>query len=197
MNRLSDIIVFLLLLAMAPVALVAQDTTRMKVPVQILDGDTLPLVDVKPVVVFPPFQTSNPRQVARYDKLVYNVKKVYPYAKLAGVRLKDYMAILDTIPTEKGRKIFMKKAEDELESQFGDEIRDLTFSQGKILLKLIYRETGSSSFDIVKELRGNFTAFIWQMLARVFGYDLKVTYDPAGDDQTIERIVLMIESGAL
>ena len=91
----------------------------------------------------------------------------------------------------------MKKAEDELESQFGDEIRDLTFSQGKILLKLIYRETGSSSFDIVKELRGNFTAFIWQMLARVFGYDLKVTYDPAGDDQTIERIVLMIESGAL
>ena len=197
MNRLSDIIVFLLLLAMAPVALVAQDTTRMKVPVQILDGDTLPLVDVKPVVVFPPFQTSNPRQVARYDKLVYNVKKVYPYAKLAGVRLKDYMAILDTIPTEKGRKIFMKKAEDELESQFGDEIRDLTFSQGKILLKLIYRETGSSSFDIVNELRGNFTAFIWQMLARVFGYDLKVTYDPAGDDQTIERIVLMIESGAL
>ena len=67
----------------------------------------------------------------RYDKLIYNVKKVYPYAKLAGMKLDEYQKVLDTIPTEKARKAYMKKAEKELEAQFGDEIRDLTFSQGK------------------------------------------------------------------
>ena len=91
----------------------------------------------------------------------------------------------------------MKKAEKELELQFGDELKDLTFSQCKILIKLIYRETGNSTFDIVKQLRGKFTAFIWQTLARLFGYDLKTDYDPGGTDQAIEQIVLMIEAGAI
>ena len=140
---------------------------------------------------------SNKRASARYDKLVYNVKKVYPYAKLAGKQLAIYKEILDTIPTESARKIFMKKAEKELELKFGDELKDLTFSQGKILIKLIYRETGNSTFDIVRQLRGNFTAFIWQTLARLFGYDLKADYDPGGSDQAIEQIVLMIEAGAI
>lgn len=175
----------------------AQDTTRTAPSVQIIGGDTVALVDVKPVVIFPAVSFESKRASARYDKLVYNVKKVYPYAKLAGKQLADYKAILDTIPTEKARKIFMKKAEKELESRFGDEIKELTFSQGKILIKLIYRETGNSSFDIVKQLRGGFTAFIWQTLARIFGYDLKTGYDPGGSDQAIERIVLMIEAGAI
>jgi len=91
----------------------------------------------------------------------------------------------------------MKKAEKELEAQFGDEIKDLSFSQGKILIKLIYRETGNSTFDIVKELRGGFTAFVWQTLARIFGYDLKTDYEPGGSDQAIEQIVLMIDAGAI
>ena len=73
----------------------------------------------------------------------------------------------------------------------------MTYSQGKILIKLIYRETGNSSYDIVKELRGSFSAFIWQTVARIFGYNLKTTYDPAGEDQAIERIVLMIEAGTI
>jgi hypothetical protein len=164
---------------------------------QIIDGDTITLVDIKPVVIFPPVAFPNKRAAARYDKLVYNVKKVYPYAKLAGQQLAAYKAILDTIPSEKNRKIFLKKAEKELEARFGDELKDLTFSQGKILIKLIYRETGNSTFDIVKELRGGFTAFIWQTMARLFGYDLKTNYDPGGDDRAIEQIVLMIEAGAI
>jgi hypothetical protein len=179
------------------IALFSQDTVKSALPNQIIDGDTLALVDVRPVVIFPPVAISGKRASVRYDKLVYNVKKVYPYAKLAGNQLSVYKNILDTIPTENARKLFMKKAEKELEKQFGDEIKDLTFSQGKILIKLIYRETGNSTFDIVKQLRGGFTAFIWQTLAKIFGYDLKTDYDPGGTDQAIEQIVLMIEAGAI
>ena len=175
----------------------SQDTAKIVNSTQIIDGDTIALIDVKPVIIFPPIKIENKRSVARYDRLVYNVKKVYPYAKLAGQKLKIYKAILDTIPTEKARKSFIKKAEKELEDQFGDEIKDLSFSQGKILIKLVYRETGNSTFDIVKELRGGFSAFIWQTLARIFGYDLKTNYDPEGSDQAIEQIVLMINAGAI
>ncbi len=175
----------------------SQDTVRRIVPAKVVDGDTLALVDINPVMVFPPLRFNTKRESVRYDRLVYNVKKVYPYAKMAGAKLQEYKTILEGIDNEKERKAFLKIAEKQLEAQFGDEIKDLTFSQGKILIKLIYRETGNSTFDIVKELRGNFSAFIWQMLARIFGYNLKTTYDPTGNDQAIEQIVLMIESGAI
>ena len=192
----TGILIFAFLLA-CRISALSQDTTKAVQSTQIIDGDTIASVDVKPVVIFPPVVMSNKRASARYDKLVYNVKKVYPYAKLAGKQLAIYKEILDTIPTESARKIFMKKAEKELELKFGDELKDLTFSQGKILIKLIYRETGNSTFDIVRQLRGKFTAFIWQTLARLFGYDLKADYDPGGSDQAIEQIVLMIEAGAI
>ena len=117
-------------------------------------------------------------------------------AKLAGKKLEGYKKVMDTIPTERKRKAFIKKAQKELEAQFGEQLKNLSFSQGKILIKLVYRETGSSTFDIVKELRGSFSAFIWQTMARLFGYDLKTPYDPAGEDQAIEKIVLMIENGS-
>ncbi len=175
----------------------AQDTTRIVLPAKVIDGDTVGLVDVRAAVIFPTVKIENRRQQIRYDKLVHNVKKVYPYAKLAGQKLREYRDILDTIQGERARKIFMKKAEKELEAQFGNEIKDLTFSQGKILIKLVYRETGNSTFDIVKDLRGGFTAFIWQTMARIFGYNLKNGYDPAGEDQAIEQVILMIEAGAI
>ena len=168
------------------------------VPATIVDGDTIALIDLKAFMAFPPFETPT-RKVIRYDRLVYNVRKVYPYAKLAGEKLAQYERVLDTIQGEKARKAYMKRAEKELELKFGPELRELTFSQGKILIKLIYRQTGSSSYEIVQELRGKFAAFVWQTLASIFGYDLKTMYDPVHDpqDQMIERIVLMIEEGSL
>ncbi len=189
--------VVILVVLLYPGTLFSQDTVKAVSPMPTLPADTLPTVDLRAVVIFPPAVVRTPRESARYDKLVYNVKKVYPYAKEAGRQLARYRDILDTIPSEKERKVFLKKAEKELEERFGKEVRDLTFSQGKILIKLIYRETGNSTFDIVKQLRGGFTAFIWQTMARIFGYDLKTGYDPAGNDQAIEQIVLMIEAGAL
>ena len=175
----------------------SQDTARVIPPVKIVGGDTLTVVDVQPIVIFPPTVIRTKKESVRYDRLVYNVKKVYPYAKLAGAKLREYEKVLDTIPTEKGKRLFLKKAQHSLEEQFGKEIKDLTFSQGKILIKLVYRETGNSTFDLIKELRGGFTAFIFQTLATIFGYNLKTGYDPAGTDQAIEQIVLMIEAGAI
>ncbi|HPS50050.1 MAG TPA: DUF4294 domain-containing protein [Bacteroidales bacterium] len=175
----------------------SQDTARVIPPVKIVGGDTLTVVDVQPIVIFPPTVIRTKKESIRYDRLVYNVKKVYPYAKLAGAKLREYEKVLDTIPTEKGKRLFLKKAQHSLEEQFGNEIKDLTFSQGKILIKLVYRETGNSTFDLIKELRGGFTAFIFQTLATIFGYNLKTGYDPAGTDQAIEQIVLMIEAGAI
>ncbi len=173
----------------------AQDTAKIMVPAQIIGSDTVPLLDVNAVVIFPVMRFESKRESARYDKLVYNIRKVYPYAKLAGIKLNEYKKVLEGMKDEKERKVFIKKAEKELEEKFGKDIRDLTFSQGKILIKLIYRETGNSSYEIVKELRGGFSAFIWQTLATLFGYNLKTTYEPQGEDQAIERVVEMIEAG--
>ncbi|MCX6286066.1 MAG: DUF4294 domain-containing protein [Bacteroidetes bacterium] len=178
-------------------SLFSQDTTRITLPVKIVKGDTLPAVDLNGVTIFPPGRFETRREAVRYDRLVYNIKIVYPYAKLAGFKLKQIKAVLDTITNDKKRKAFLRKSEKELDAQFGDQIRDLTFSQGKILIKLIYRETGSSTFVIVKELKGGFNAFIWQTLARIFGYDLKTIYNPKGEDEPIERVVQMIDAGAI
>ena len=136
-------------------------------------------------------------ELVGYGRLVYNVKKVYPYAKLAAVKLTEYEHALDTIPTEKGRRKFLKAAEKDLKARFEDEIKDLNFTQGKILIKLVYRQTGNSTFDIVRELRGGFNAFIYQTVARIFGYDLKIQYDPEGNDKAIEHIVQLIDEGML
>jgi hypothetical protein len=197
MTRRGFIIIVSALLAFTGVR--SQDTTGIVVPGTIVNGDTLPLINLNSYMVFPPYNFTSRKAAMRYDKLIYNVKKVYPYAKLAGIKLAEYQKVLDTIHDEKARKAYMKKAEDDLEARFGDEIRDLTFSQGKVLIKLVYRQTGNSSYEIVRELRGKFTAFIWQTMAKIFGYDLKVPYDPINnpDDAAIERIVLLIEAGSI
>jgi len=128
---------------------------------------------------------------------VINIKKVYPYAKLAAIKLTEYKQKLDSIPDVKARKKFLKAAEKDLEARFGNEIKELDYTQGKILIKLIYRQTGSSTFNIVKELRGSFNAFVYQTVARIFGYDLRSQYDPEGNDKAIEHIVQMIDDGSL
>ncbi|MGA3015034.1 MAG: DUF4294 domain-containing protein [Bacteroidales bacterium] len=178
--------------------LLSQDTIKhMVVQGKIINGDTIPYVDMKNVVVFPPLDNATLTELVSYGRLVYNVKKVYPYAKIAGQKLTEYKHVLDSIPTERARKKFIKAAEKDLKAQFGNEIKDLTFTQGKILIKLVYRQTGNSTFDIVKELRGSFNAFIYQTLARIFGYDLHTQYDPEGNDKAIEHIVQLIEQGSL
>ena len=189
---------YFLYFAVVPVCFSQDTITPIKVPAKILNGDTIPSLEMNTMIVFPPQQDApaDKKELEKYIRLVYNVRKVYPYAKLAAAKLDQYRKVLDTIPSERKRKAYIKKAQKELESKFGDEIKNLSFSQGKILIKLVYRQTGNSTYDIVKDLRGSFSAFIWQTMARLFGYDLKKPYDPEGEDQAIEKIVRMIDAGS-
>jgi hypothetical protein len=125
------------------------------------------------------------------------VVKVYPYAKVAGQMLEYFDDTLQTFRSENKRKAYLKKVEEELKEEFGGELKKLTIKQGIILVKLIDRETGSTSYDLIKQLRGSFSAFIWQSLARLFGSNLKLEYDPYGEDALIEEIVVQIEAGII
>ena len=164
---------------------------------KIVNNDTIPMVHLPEIPIYAMRLFDSRRDIRRIEKLIYNVKKVYPYARLAGLKLREYNTLLLDATSDKERKKIMKKAEDEINEQFGPELRDLTFTQGKILIKLIDRETTATSYTLLKDLRGGFTAFFYQGFARIWGYNLKTKYDPSGEDDLIETIVLMIENGQL
>jgi hypothetical protein len=163
----------------------------------VIEGDTFFVQTLAPYIMLSPKVFTSKRQQTQYTRLALNVKRVYPYARLAGIKLREYNDLLLEAPNEKARKEIMKQAEADLEAQFGNELKKLTFSQGVILLKLIDRETGQTGYDLVSELRGTFRAFFWQGLGRLFGYNLKVKYDPQGADKDIEDIVIRIMYGQM
>lgn len=130
----------------------------------------------------------NPDYDQRYQKLIRDIKKVLPYAKLAGYRFQLMEQNLQMLPTEKARKQYLKRTEEAIKDQFMDDLVNLTVSQGKLLIKLIHRETGKDTYTILKTYRGNLTAFYWQGMAKVFTADLKNEYNPVEDWQ-IEQII--------
>jgi hypothetical protein len=155
------------------------------------------VTSLQEVYIFPEPEFDSWWAERRYRRLVRNLKKVYPYAVLAGDMLEELNDELKEIDSERKRKEYIKKMEDELLAQYEDELKSLTISQGRLLIKLIDRETGDTSYELVKELRGSFSAFFWQALARLFGSNLKAEYDPDGEDQLIEQIVVRIEKGVI
>ncbi len=162
-----------------------------------VNGDTLAVITLPEYVKFAPPVFKNVFQEYRFNRLVRNVKVAYPYARLAGIRLVEYETQLMSIHSEQEKRELMKKAEEKIRDEFEDDLKKLTFTQGWILLKLIDRETGHTSYDLVKEFRGQFRAFFWQAFAGIFGFDLRMKYDPHGSDKDIELIVRMIETGAI
>lgn len=163
----------------------------------VVDGDTIPLFQMKEIPIYSPRVFKNKREERRYGRLQRYVVKVYPYAKIAGEMLRDFDDTLKTFKTDRARKKYLKKVEEQLKAEFGGELKKLTIKQGIILVKLIDRETGNTSYELIKQLRGSFSAFIWQSLARLFGSNLKLEYDPYGEDALIEEIVQRIERGEL
>jgi len=163
----------------------------------IVDGDTVPHVYLRNITILPPFKFKSKRQVKRYSRLVRYVKKVYPYSQIIKNTLLEISHELDSIDSERARKRYIKQKEKELKQQFEGQLRKLTITQGRILLKLVDRETGQPTFYLVKELKGSLSAFFWQSLAVMFGNNLKSEYDPEGDDRMIEDIVVRIENGQL
>jgi len=161
---------------------------------EIFNGDTIPVVDFYMVEILTTFVYKKQRQYELWTRTKYNVKIVYPYAILAAAKLKEYDKVLITITDPKTKKAYLKLCEKDLRNEFEDELKSLTVSQGKVLMKLIDRETGKTTYEIVKQMRGNFQACFWQALASLFGNSMKVSYSPE-EDMMIERAVKLVESG--
>lgn len=175
----------------------AQEINYVVTKTIVINGETLPVFSLREIEIVSLEIPKTKRGKRKLSKLVKNVKKVYPFAKLASVKLKKYESILLAAESDKERRKIMKKAEQEIKEEYGEKLKKLTFTQGRILIKLLDRETGESSFKLVQELRGKFTAFWYQAFAKLWGYDLKAKYDPDGEDKQIETIVRLIERGQI
>jgi hypothetical protein len=173
---------------------VTKVSNGIKVPCVVVDGDTLPSITLSYFVVSSEMIFPNKRKKEQWDRLKYNVRVVLPLARTASSKLNEYEMTLRNLPDERSRKKYLEKAEEELKRDFEKKIRGLSFNQGMILIKLIDRETGNTSYNLVKQLRGNFSAFMWQGVARLFGSNLKSEYDSQGEDKLIELAVNQIEN---
>ena len=177
----------------------SQDNAPVSIPVKaIVEGkDTIPVIDFPEVQVWAYWgKVSISKKVfEEWTRTKYNVKKVYPYAVLAAALLKEMDNKLAQIPSEKERKKFIKQCEKELRMKFEEDLKNLSVTQGRILMKLIYRETGKTTYQIVKEMRGGFEAAMWQALAYIFGNSMKIRYDPQGEDYMVEKAVQLVERG--
>lgn len=197
MDRSAIPLVALLVLAASFPAWGQQSVPTHVLQAVVVNGDTIPVVQLPELNVEARWRPKDRRAAERYTKLVRQVVKVYPYARLTGQLLAEYEHDMEQIERTGDQELYIKLAEAELRAEFEAEVKDLTVSQGKILVKLIDRQTGQTSYNLVKQLRGSFVAFVWQGMARLFGQDLKSDYDPKGEDSTIELIVQRIERGEL
>ena len=161
------------------------------------DGEKLPEIEIKEVPVVGVRKLFTGFQYWRYERLVYNIKRVYPYALIVKGKLKEVDAELENLPDDKGRKKYLKNIEKQVFHDYENDISQLTITQGKLLIRLIDRETQNTSYELIKEYRGKISAAFWQGIARFFGTNLKEEYNPSGDDALIEKIISEIESGRL
>ncbi len=199
MSRKLFIALLLTLLTASLAPLRAQVAQERKIRFAIVvNGDTLPYYHLTEVKVVESGSLLTEQEIRKNKKLIRNVKKMLPYAKIGKQRLDELEKQIAGMP-KRERKAAIKEAEKTLLADFSDELSECTISQGKVLLKLIDRETGRSSYVLVDELRGKLRAGFYQTFARLFGYNLKARYDPKHnkEDNLIERIVLSIERGKL
>lgn len=188
----------LILLWLIPVSSQEINPDSITVSRGIIEGnDTILIVELEEVRVYKPSDFEYLTYKRRDRRLVRNVKKAYPYSKIAGIELRKLDKELAKLQSEAEQKEYINRAEKEIMDRFEKDLRKLTITQGIILVKLIDRETGHTSYEVIKDLKGGFSAFLWQGVARIFGNNLKAEYNPDGDDAKIEDIVRGIESGYL
>ena len=161
---------------------------------EVRGSDTSLVITLRDILV-PYFKKK--RDMRIYARLVRAVKLTYPIALEANRRLKEMEAHLMTLPSEKEQRIYIKNVEDSLTKEYTPILKKMSMYQGMVLLKLIDRETGRTSFRLVQELRGKFAAFFWQGIARLFGANLKLEYDKEGEDALIEYLIGLYEAGEL
>ena len=167
------------------------------VPACIYKGDTIASLRMPTLYCFKPLKFKNKRQRQQYTRLVRNVKKTLPIAKEVNRAIIETYEFLQTLPDEKSRQKHLQAVEKSVKEQYTPRMKKLTFSQGKLLIKLINRETDSSSYELVKAFLGPFKAGFYQAFAAIFGASLKKEYHPEGEDAMVEQIVLLVESGQI
>jgi asparagine N-glycosylation enzyme membrane subunit Stt3 len=166
-------------------------------PASVVDGDTIPNVLIPQIVVFPQRKFASKRDYRQYHRLVRNLKVVYPYAQIAKFKISEMDAHYRTLKTDRARKAYTKQVEQELRAEFEGQLVKLTISQGRLLIKLIDREVGRTSYEVIRDLRGGVSAVFWQTLARLFGSNLKTEFETAGEDKILNELILLHEHGLL
>lgn len=178
----------------------AQDSPQNKgymVRVCVYEGDTIPYITLRNVYVYPKMRFKNKKQERYYYKLVRDVKKTLPIAKeIRGIVIETY-EYLETLPNEEAKEKHIKAVEKGLKEQYTPRMKKLTFSQGKLLIKLVNRECNQSSYQLVKAFMGPFKAGFYQTFAALFGASLKKEYRPEDEDEMVERVITLVENGQL
>ncbi len=166
-------------------------------PVCVYQGDTIPYITLRNVYIYPRIKFKSKKQERYYWKLVRDVKKTLPLAKEIRRAVIETYEYMETLPDTKSRERHMKAVEKGLKEQYTARMKKLTFSQGKLLIKLVNRECNQSSYQLVKAFMGPFKAGFYQTFAALFGASLKKEYHPEDDDKLIERIAVLVENGQL
>lgn len=165
---------------------------------KVLQGrDSIQYVELNNIYVYPKPVFKNEKQRMAYNRLVYNIKKVLPIAKEVNKIIVETYEYLETLPNKKAKDEHMKLVEKSIKKEYTPRMKKLTYSQGKLLIKLVYRECNSSSYNLVQAFLGPVKAGFYQAFAWAFGASLKKDYDPNGVDRLTERVVLQVEAGQL
>ena len=164
-----------------------------------VDGDSVPMIVLSTITVYPPMVFKNKKDEEFYWKTVRDVRKTLPYAKLICETLTETYEYIETLPTKKEREDHLKRMENAVFEQYKPHLKKFTKSQAQMLVKLINRETNQSSYNILKAFLGSFRAGFWQTFGRFFGVNLRTDYKPDKDkkDAVIERVAVLIEQGQL
>lgn len=163
----------------------------------LVDGDSIQYMEMSNIYVYPEPTFKSKRQQQSYMRLVKNVKRVLPIAKQARQMLIETAEYIETLPTQKERDEHLRRVEAAIVKEYKPQMKKLTFSQGKLLIKLIDRECHSTAYEAMQAFIGPFRSGMWQAFAWAFGASLKKGYDPEGVDRLTERVVLMVEAGQL
>lgn len=153
-----------------------------------VEGEMMPWIVLNEILVKDYRRFKSKEDYDKFRRLRYNVIKVLPYARFAGQRYRQLERDLATTDNKKKQKALVKSCDKEIKEMFNKEVKNLTISQGEILIKLVDRETGNSSYDLVRDLKGGMSAFLMQSVARVFGHNLKNKYD-VDQERDIESII--------
>ncbi len=161
------------------------------------NGEMINVFMLPEIMVLNSLNLKSKSQVKKFYKIANNIKKVYPIAVDIKNTIDRTLAVMDTLPDQRAKDKYMDRMEKELKKQYTPRLKKLTFSQGKLLIKLIDRQCNQTSYELIKTYMGGFKAGFYNAFASLFGASLKKEYDPELDDRLTERCILLIESGQM